>query len=81
MCGTSYTVRIAVQEAKFTVNRQVAALSRANPGVSSAFLLFHSILFYCKFVTRTSLHPQLQSVGLPGGLLTLGGCGAIDEAN
>ena len=36
--SASWTVRIAVEEAKFTVNRQVAALSRANPGVSSAFL-------------------------------------------
>jgi len=36
--STSLTVRIAADESKFTVNRQVAALSRAKPGVSSAFL-------------------------------------------
>jgi len=30
---------IAADESKFKVNRQVAALSRANPSVSSAFLL------------------------------------------
>jgi len=36
--STSYTVRIAADESKFTVNRQVVALSHANPGVSSAFL-------------------------------------------
>ena len=29
---------IAAEESKFKINRQVAALSRANPGVSSAFL-------------------------------------------
>jgi len=37
-------VRLAVEESKFTVNRQVAALSRGNPGVSSAFLLFFGSL-------------------------------------
>jgi len=34
---------IAAEESKFKVNRQVAALSRANLGVSSAFLLIKQV--------------------------------------
>jgi len=40
---------IAAEEAKFIINRQVLVMSRANPGVSSAFLFlvnkdFHTAL-------------------------------------
>jgi len=42
---------IAAEESKFKVNRQMAALSRANPVVSSAFLL---CCRDCAFVTSTT---------------------------
>ena len=51
-------VRIAVKEAKFTVNRQVAALSHANPSVSSAFLFVGGVLQ--NFVVIVSVIKQLR---------------------
>jgi len=36
--GSTITASIADEESQFIINRQVAALSRANPGVSLAFL-------------------------------------------
>jgi len=47
---------VSAEQSKFKINRLVAALSRSNPGVSSAFLLLLSMLClgFAMFTTHMS---------------------------
>jgi len=60
---------VADEESQFIINRQVAALSCANPGVSSAFLLHTSHYLvtsvivgnYCSIVMDRAMMREIMS--------------------